>query len=293
MPINETVYLHRNHRVCIGKNGTQKIWNKYSFWTHASDVWFNDGTTLENKISGLKGTTTNIDSGAGYAADVTLVKSIRDSLKSLIDNLSTLVNSINNRLGGLSFYEDSNGKWVVGADSVPKKLGSNGFKNKDVLIHRMHYNFTRNISTTVDGGNYAYGNLSVFDLTIFPDYQNFIFGENILVDIESIGSSQENVGYACKILYNKKLQRNIDSPIDKHNVVYNSFWGTKAPYAPNFDVNDEEDYVILQQRDKTVETVFLGDVYNYPMALYYPTTGQLYCVIPNTSNVSSILLFKI
>lgn len=69
--------------------------------------------------------------------------------------------------------------------------------------------------------------------------------------------------------------------------------GYKSPYAPNFDVNDEEDYVILQQRDKTVETVFLGDVYNYPMALYYPTTGQLYCAIPNTSNVSSILLFKI
>lgn len=27
-------------------------------------------------------------------------------------------------LGGLSFYEDSSGKYVVGADSVPKKLGS-------------------------------------------------------------------------------------------------------------------------------------------------------------------------
>ena len=27
-------------------------------------------------------------------------------------------------LGGLSFYEDNTGKYVVGADSVPKKLGS-------------------------------------------------------------------------------------------------------------------------------------------------------------------------
>lgn len=33
-----------------------------------------------------------------------------------------------NDLGGLSFYEDSNGnKYVVGADSVPKKLGSGKF----------------------------------------------------------------------------------------------------------------------------------------------------------------------
>ena len=135
MPINETVYLHRNHRVCIGKNGTQKIWNKYSFWTHSSDVWFDDGTTLESKISGLRGITTNIDSGAGYAADVTLVKAIRDSLKGLIDNLSAASASINSRLGGLSFYEDSNGKWVVGADSVPKKLGSGGLENLKKIAH--------------------------------------------------------------------------------------------------------------------------------------------------------------
>ena len=31
---------------------------------------------------------------------------------------------LNSELGGLSFYEDSSGKYVVGADSVPKKLGS-------------------------------------------------------------------------------------------------------------------------------------------------------------------------
>ncbi len=136
MPINETVYLHRNHRVCIGKNGTQKIWNKYSFWTHSSDVWFDDGTTLESKMSGLKGITGNIDSGAGYAADVTLVKAIRDSLKGLIDNLSAAVASINSRLGGLSFYEDSNGKWVVGADSVPKKLGSGGLDGLKKVVYR-------------------------------------------------------------------------------------------------------------------------------------------------------------
>ena len=31
---------------------------------------------------------------------------------------------LNSDLGGLSFFEDSTGKYVVGADSVPKKLGS-------------------------------------------------------------------------------------------------------------------------------------------------------------------------
>ena len=31
---------------------------------------------------------------------------------------------VNSNLGGLSFYEDETGKYVVGADSVPKKLGN-------------------------------------------------------------------------------------------------------------------------------------------------------------------------
>ena len=124
MSIIETTYKHRKHRVCVDNNGVQKIWNRYSFWTHASDVEFDDGSTLEEKISNVKGTTNDINAEAGYAADVSLVRSIRDALKNLIDGLSNAVSGINNRLGGLTFYEDSNGKWVVGADSVPKKLGS-------------------------------------------------------------------------------------------------------------------------------------------------------------------------
>lgn len=151
MSLKETVYLHRNHRVCVGKSGTQKIWNKYSFWTHASDVWFDDGTTLASKIENIKGITTNIDSGAGFAADVSLVKSIRDSLKNLIDNLTNVVNGINNRLGGLRFYEDSNGKWVVGADSVPKKLGSGGLEDIENITNDTFVGNKQTWTATVDG----------------------------------------------------------------------------------------------------------------------------------------------
>lgn len=40
---------------------------------------------------------------------------------------AVVISQINDNLGGLSFYEDEDGnKYVVGADSVPKKLGSAG-----------------------------------------------------------------------------------------------------------------------------------------------------------------------
>lgn len=123
MPINETILKNRKYRHCIDSTPGNKRWNRYSFWTHASDVEFNDGRNLQDKLGSFKGVTTNENQTAGYAADVTLVKSMKNSLSQLITSLTNLVNSINERLGGLRFYEDSNGVYIVGADSVPKKLG--------------------------------------------------------------------------------------------------------------------------------------------------------------------------
>ena len=60
--------------------------------------------------------TTSLDSTEeGVAAlDSTVGKVLKDE-----------IDELNNNLGGLSFYEDTNGnKYVVGADAVPKKLGS-------------------------------------------------------------------------------------------------------------------------------------------------------------------------
>lgn len=51
------------------------------------------------------------------------------NVQEAIDKLDESVDTLNSNLGGMSFYEDENGnKYVVGADSVPKKLGECDFK---------------------------------------------------------------------------------------------------------------------------------------------------------------------
>lgn len=53
-------------------------------------------------------------------------REVTDSVKTGADTDVTTkkaLKEVNDNLGGLRFYEDSNGKWVVGADTVPKKLG--------------------------------------------------------------------------------------------------------------------------------------------------------------------------
>ena len=131
MAMQETIKTGRKYRKCIDNTSGNKKWERYSFWSKASDVEFNDGTTAENKLGSFKGVTTNENQSAGYAADVTLLKSIKTALTNSITSVSTsvtnlnnLITSVSNRLGGMRFYEDSTGKYVVGADSVPKKLGS-------------------------------------------------------------------------------------------------------------------------------------------------------------------------
>lgn len=146
MAIQEIVQSGKSFRLCIDNTPNNKKWLTIFFKGLAKDIEMNDGTTVQQKLGNFKGTTTNENQVAGYAADVTLVKSIKTSLTSLITSLTNLVNSINSRLGGLRFYEDSTGKYVVGADSVPKKLGNtraNGSANASILLN-YQYLTTRN-----------------------------------------------------------------------------------------------------------------------------------------------------
>lgn len=81
-------------------------------------VWTGSYSDLENKpalgSAASQGIANNLTTtAAGYAMDARQGPVIQQHL-----------NQINSNLGGLSFYEDSSGKYVVGADSVPKKLGS-------------------------------------------------------------------------------------------------------------------------------------------------------------------------
>lgn len=168
--MQETIKTGRKYRKCIDNTSGNKKWERYSFWSKASDVEFNDGTTVENKMGSFKGVTTNENQSAGYAADVTLLKSIKTALTNSITSVSTsvtnlnnLITSVSNRLGGMRFYEDSTGKYVVGADSVPKKLGS----VPDIITQ------LNNTSYTTENVNYDEKNRT--DVQQWKNYRNLIF----------------------------------------------------------------------------------------------------------------------
>lgn len=51
MAVNEQIVTGRKFRKLVDE--AEKLWQRISFWTKASDVEFNDGKTAEEKIGSL------------------------------------------------------------------------------------------------------------------------------------------------------------------------------------------------------------------------------------------------
>lgn len=118
MAVNEQIVTGRKFRKLVDE--ATKAWQRISFWTKAVDVEFNDSKTAETKLGAIDGITDSLA-----------------STSSRIAASAKAVSTLNNNLGGLSFYEDASGKYVVGADSVPKKLGSATIKSQTLSSGRL------------------------------------------------------------------------------------------------------------------------------------------------------------
>lgn len=102
MAVNEEIVTGRKFRKLIDE--VNKIWQRISFWTKASDVEFDDAKTAEIKVGAIDGITDSLASTSSRIAA---------SAKS--------VNQLSNDLGGLKFGIDSDGNYGYykdGADTV-------------------------------------------------------------------------------------------------------------------------------------------------------------------------------
>lgn len=128
MAVNEQIVTGRKFRKLVDE--ATKLWQRISFWTKASDVEFNDGSTAETKMGAING--------------------ITDSLASTSSNVAAsakALNQLNNKLtsqlpGDVKLITEGSGvntKYYIqlGADAASKKsLGSSMYKCPD--ISRLH-----------------------------------------------------------------------------------------------------------------------------------------------------------
>ena len=116
MAVNEQIVTGRKFRKLVDE--ATKLWQRISFWTKASDVEFDDGSTAETKMGAING--------------------ITDSLASTSSNIAAsakALSQLNNKLNGCSLEQIGEDFYIVGADAVRKKLGS-GTINGSVILMR-------------------------------------------------------------------------------------------------------------------------------------------------------------
>ncbi len=79
MAVNEQTVTGRKFRKLIDE--ANKLWQRISFWTKASDVEFNDGQTAENKMGAISGITSDLNGESeNIAASIKAVNQLNNNL---------------------------------------------------------------------------------------------------------------------------------------------------------------------------------------------------------------------
>lgn len=91
--INETISKGNKYRRL--KDATSKIWQRISFWTAASDVEFENGSTLEESMGDIKGITDDLTSNSSdVAASAAAVYALNSKIATLTEQITSFSGSL-------------------------------------------------------------------------------------------------------------------------------------------------------------------------------------------------------
>ncbi len=112
MAINEQIITGRKFRKCI--DVANRVWLRISFWTKASDVEFDDGKTLQQKLGSFNGITDSLTANDAKAAlSAAAGKELNDRLEELSKKVTAHVAQTND----LSFVVVTQAQY----DALPNK----------------------------------------------------------------------------------------------------------------------------------------------------------------------------
>ena len=196
MAINETIVTGRKFRKLIDE--ANKLWQRISFWTKASDVEFNDGKTAENKVGAISGVTDSLTStSSNVAASAAAVKALNDKITELssdlfvgYDQYITWYDGVNNLvLANPTFTIEDHGDWLsvdtnwyqhfIACHKSQKKTvrcTTSGYVRFKLDVSDDGINWTtvlNEIVSSVDAGNHNHN--GDFKYTIPEEYNDYTY----------------------------------------------------------------------------------------------------------------------
>lgn len=90
MAVNEQIVTGRKFRKLM--NETTKLWQRFSFWTKATDVEFNDGKTAETKLGAINGITSDLScTDSSIAASAAALNQVNRSFSDACNTIKAAI----------------------------------------------------------------------------------------------------------------------------------------------------------------------------------------------------------
>lgn len=149
-----------------------------SLWSNANTVEADDGKNMQTKVGAINGITSST------TANSTDIAASANLVNTRCNELSNNLETTNNKLGGCSFEQAGNAFYVVGADSVRKKLGDQEFAALDC----------GGVAWTAgEFGQWHHG-YHFTKVSKIPNFGSMIHGKDFFIEVYNGGTEQLNAG---------------------------------------------------------------------------------------------------
>lgn len=149
-----------------------------SLWSNANTVEADDGKNMQTKVGAINGITSST------TANSTDIAASANLVNTRCNELSNNLETTNNKLGGCSFEQNGNAFYVVGADSVRKKLGDQEFAALDC----------GGVAWTAgEFGQWHHG-YHFTKVSEIPNFGSMIHGKDFFIEVYNGGTEQLNTG---------------------------------------------------------------------------------------------------
>ena len=221
-----------------------------SLWSNANTVEADDGKNMQTKVGAINGITSST------TANSTDIAASANLVNTRCNELSNNLETTNNKLGGCSFEQNGNVFYVVGADSVRKKLGDQEFAALDC----------GGVAWTAgEFGQWHHG-YHFTKVSEIPNFGSMIHGKDFFIEVYNGGTEQLNVGIGVSYVKHSDSELVMTSVNGLHSLNVRIYYAVDFTRPAPSSFLKSIDFTIAS--GTTTKNILLADI---------PDAGEIVC----------------
>jgi len=221
-----------------------------SLWSNANTVEADDGKNMETKVGAINGITSST------TANSTDIAASANLVNTRCNELSNNLETTNNKLGGCSFEQNGNAFYVVGADSVRKKLGDQEFAALDC----------GGVAWTADEFGQWHHGYHFTKVSEIPNFGSMIHGKDFFIEVYNGSTGQLNAGIGVSYVKHSDSELVMTSVNGLHSLNVRIYYAVDFTRPAPSSFLKSIDFTIAS--GTTTKNILLADI---------PDAGEIVC----------------